>query len=500
MGEEQRIEHFLSRASVRRVLKVLSRQRDGGDCPLTDVLSAYGRSDLPWRDRLKYGLPHLAVDWLRRRTGVSRARARAMMGRDRAWRRGLVNAARGIAEFGLTRPQVFAAPLTVVWHLGQACNLQCQHCCQDAGLARGVELSRSEKRKVLDELAASDVPMLTLSGGEPLLAPDFWLILGQARERGFHVSVATNGTLLTPEVVDRLARTGADYVEVSIDSARPAAHDNFRGSRGCWDRALDGLRTLVEDGRIQTGLACAVTARNCDELEDIIRLGCDLGVGTFHALNFVPTGRAREQPDLDLTPEQWEHVLEIVQAYRDLGSIAVLGSAPQLGRYGVQHLNPGRTAALSHYGVWLPGPAGLLPQYLGGCGAGRCVLAVQANGDLTPCAFLPLVIGNLRRHHLRDLWHNSPVLQQLRRRDLLQDHCRSCPWRTCCGGCRARAYAYFGDLTAPDPGCILNADAWCRLRSRSTAPKPDLWPATAAPRSGPAVEPAPLVGQEDRPR
>jgi radical SAM protein with 4Fe4S-binding SPASM domain len=473
MDEAERIEHFLSRASVRRTLQMLTRQRAGGDCLLADVMAAYGRPGLPWRERLKYGLPHLGMEWLRQRTGTSRARVRDAVLRDRAWFRGLVNAARGVAEFGLSRPQVFSAPLTVVWHLSQACNLQCQHCCQNAGTPRGVELSRSEKLSVLDELAANDVPLLTLSGGEPLLAPDFWLVLGQARERGFHVSVATNGTLLSREVVDRLARTGADYVEVSIDSTRPGAHNNFRGSPGCWDKALDGLRALVEDGRMQTGLACTVTAPNVDELEDVIRLSADLHVGTFHALNFVPTGRARELAELDLTPDQRERMLEILQAYRDIGSIAVAGTAPQLGRYGMQHHAPGRMVALGHYGACVEA-APLLAQYLGGCGAGRSVLAVQANGDLTPCSFLPLVIGNLRRHHLRDLWRDSPVLRQLRDRTLLQGPCGQCPWRACCGGCRARAWAYFDDLAAPDPGCLFNADAGRRVREQTDTPMLDI--------------------------
>ncbi len=495
MDEAERIEHFLSRASVRCALKILTRQRDGGDCLLTDVMSAYARPGLRWRDRLKYSLPHLGMEWLRQRTGTSRAQMRDVVLGDRAWFHGLINAARGVAEFGLGRPQVFSAPLMVVWHLSQACNLQCQHCCQNAGTPRGLELSRSEKLNVLDELATNDVPMLTFSGGEPLLAEDFWLILGQARERGFHVSVATNGTLLSPEVVDRLARTGADYVEVSIDAAEPAAHDSLRGGAGYWEKALDGLRALLADGRMQTGLACTVTRRNFGALEDIIRLSSDLGVGTFRALNFVPTGRARELTDLDLAPAQRERMLEILQTYRDVGSSAVAGTAPQLGRYGVQHYGPGRMVALGHYGARAPGTAPLLAQYLGGCGAGRCVLAVLANGDLTPCAFLPVVLGNVRRDHLRDLWRDSMVLQQLRDRTVLQGHCGRCAWRTCCGGCRARAYAYFNDLAAPDPGCVFNADAWRLVRSQSSAPTPDLWQQAAAPRSRTAIAPVP-VGQE----
>jgi radical SAM protein with 4Fe4S-binding SPASM domain len=491
MDEAEKIEHFLSHASVRLALKVLTRQRAGGDCLLANVLSTYGRPGLSWRDRLKHGLPRLGLEWLRLRTGISRAQMRDVALRDCASFRGLINAARGVAEFGPGRPQVFSAPLTVVWHLSQTCNLQCPHCYQNAGTSRGVELSRSEKLNVLDELAANDVPLLTLSGGEPLLAPDFWLVLGQAHERGFHVSVATNGTLLSPEIVDRLARTGADYVEVSIDSPRPGAHNNFRGSPGCWDKALDGLRALVEDGRMQTGLACTVTRRNFDELEDIIRLSVDLRVGTFHAWNFVPTGRARELADLDLTPEQRQRMLEILQTYHDVGSVAVVATAPQSGPSGLPHEGAGHLLAPGLRGASPGGTAPFLAESLGGCGAGRSVLAIQANGDITPCALLPLVIGSLRRNHLRDLWRGSPVLQQLRDRTQLQGHCGRCEWRAGCGGCRARAYAYFHDLTAPDPGCLWNANAWRRVQEQTNAPPPSVWQESIAlPRPARVVEPA----------
>jgi radical SAM protein with 4Fe4S-binding SPASM domain len=459
MGDRERIEHFLSRTSVRRVLRVLTQQRHGGDCLLTDVLSTYGRPGRAWRDRLKYGLPCLGVEWLRRRTDVSREQVRDVALRDPAWLRGWVNAARGVAEFRLGRPQVFAAPLMVVWHLTQACNLQCRHCCRNAGTPQGVELSRSEKLHVLDELAANDVPLLTFSGGEPLLADDFWLLLGQAHERGFHVSVATNGTMLSTEVVDRLARTGADYVEVSIDSTEAAQHDDVRGRPGSWQKALEGLKHLVQDGRMQTGLACTLTARNCGALEDMIHLAHDLGVGTFCAFDFVPTGRGREMTDLDLTPGQRERMLELLQRHLEGDSLAIRSTAPQLGRRCLQNYCPGATVAWGHYGGSARNEAPLPAWYLGGCGAGCSTLAVQPSGDITPCPFLPLVIGNFRRQHLHDLWRQSDILRQLRGRSSLQGHCGVCRWRAGCGGCRARAYAYFDDLSAPDPGCLLNRHA-----------------------------------------
>ncbi len=466
MSEPEKIEQFLSQRPVKYLLRWLTKQNRRGDCVLSQVLTTYGQPNLSWTRKLKYGLPHLAVEWTRKRTGASVEVVRDVVLASPVWRRGLVNAARGVGQFGLRRPQVFSAPLMVVWNFTQSCNLQCQHCCQNAGTPRGVELTLSEKQRVLDELAYSDVPMLAFSGGEPLLSKDFWPTLAQAHAHGFHVSVTTNGTLLTREVVARLAETGAEYVEVSIDSVDAQEHDEFRGQKGYWEKAIAGLRNLVADGRLRTGLACTVTARNFEELEDIIQMTRDLGANIFHAFNFIPTGRGRDIAEIDLTPEQRERMLEIVQTQLGTG-FSVLGTAPQQGRCFRQHYDLGQAALAGHYGASTHGVTPVLARHIGGCGAGRSLLAVEPNGDITPCPFLPIVIGNLRRERLRHLWRTSQVLGRLRNREFLQGHCGVCEWKSYCGGCRARAYAYFGDLTEADPGCMFNGEAWQRVQSQS---------------------------------
>ena len=455
MGESERLEELLSRASVRRIVRLLTKQSRQGDCPLGRMIASYRQPHLSWTRKLKYGLLHLGIEWLRKRTGASVESIPDPAGNRRARFRGLLNVARGVGEFGLSRPQVFSAPLVVVWNLTQDCNLQCRHCSQNAGTPRGAELSLSEKIHVLDELAFNDVPALVFSGGEPLLAKDFWPVLSQARARGFHVSVTTNGTLLSREVAARLAEVGVAHVEVSIDSASPREHDEFRGQPGYWVQAVEGLRNVVADGRLGTGLACTVTACNLDQLDDIIQMSRGLGAGIFHVLDFVPTGRGRDIPEIDLSPQQRQRMLGVLAGQLDAG-LAVLATAPQFGPGGRQRDELGRRLATVPCGAATPNAVPVPARYLGGCGAGHSVLAIQPNGDITPCLFLPLVIGNLRQHHIRNLWRQSEVLHLLRDRDALRGHCGVCDWKAGCGGCRARAYAYTGDLAEADPGCLLN--------------------------------------------
>ncbi len=466
MSEPERLEELLSRASVRHIVRLLTKQSRQGDCPLGRMIASYGQPHLSWTHKLKYGLPHLGITWVRKRTGEPVELLRDAAGSHCRTRfRGLINAARGLGEFGLGRPQVFSAPLVVVWNLTQSCNLQCRHCRQNAGTSRGAELSLSEKIHVLDELAFNDVPALVFSGGEPLLAKDFWPALSQARARGFHISLATNGTLLSRQVVARLAEMGVEHVEVSIDSASPREHDELRGQAGYWVQAATGLKNLVADGRVGTGLACTVTACNFDQLEDMVQMSRDLGAGVFHAFDFVPTGRGADIPEIDLTPRQRQRMLEALERHRDAGR-TVMTTAPQWGCHDRKQDEPIRRCAAGPCGAAMPDATPVPTRSLGGCGAGHSVLAIQPNGDITPCEFLPIVIGNLRHRHMQDLWRQSEVLRRLRDRSTLQGHCGVCDRRADCGGCRARAYAYTGDVMAADPGCLLNVPAG----PRSTEP------------------------------
>ena len=93
-------------------------------------------------------------------------------------------------------------------------------------------------------------------------------------------------------------------------------------------------------------------------------------------------------------------------------------------------------------------------EFIGGCGAGRIYMAIQPDGTVTPCVFLPIPVGNLRRDKLKEIWEKNKLINDLKDKDLLKQPCGSCEFRYICGGCRARAYAYFGDYLAADPGCL----------------------------------------------
>jgi radical SAM protein with 4Fe4S-binding SPASM domain len=117
--------------------------------------------------------------------------------------------------------------------------------------------------------------------------------------------------------------------------------------------------------------------------------------------------------------------------------------------------------SLTHFDTFGQNPelaesAKFLADFVGGCGASRLYCALEPNGDIEPCVFIPIVLGNILHDDLLDIWHNHPVLKTIRNRENFKGHCGICKHRNICGGCRARAFGYFRDLTGFDPGCILN--------------------------------------------
>ncbi|MCE4609720.1 MAG: radical SAM protein [Desulfurococcales archaeon] len=381
---------------------------------------------------------------------------------DPAVRRGISLVIESLAKYGVTVPQSLSAPFLIVWNFTNMCNLRCIHCYQRADKPGPDELSLEEKLMVVDQLDKAGVAAVALSGGEPTIHPHFLRIVDELNNRGIYVAVATNGTRFADkEYLMKTVQHGLRYVEVSVDSPRPSEHDKFRGVPGAWNKAIKALKNAVDLG-ISNGMATTITKLNKDQIPEILDLAEEVGVQRVIFFNFVPTGRGEDHAWLDLTPEEREEVLRTLYNEMKNRKIEIISTAPQYARVVLQ-LSSGKEVAPTHFYVGNNRIMKSLAEFIGGCGAGRIYAAIQPNGDVTPCVFLPVKVGNLRETTFNEIWWNSPLLKALRNRDNLKGYCAKCPYRNICGGCRARAYAYYRDPFAPDPGCILNKDAWDKL-------------------------------------
>jgi len=159
----------------------------------------------------------------------------------------------------------------VIWNLVRRCNLTCQHCYSiSCDKDFPGELTTAEACRVMDDLKAFGVPVLILSGGEPLLRPDILELARRAKSMGFYVGLSSNGTLIGSHNVDAIAGAGFDYVGISLDGME-STHDRFRRKQGAFRAAMNGIR-LCRGAGIKVGLRFTLTEGNAAELPSILRL------------------------------------------------------------------------------------------------------------------------------------------------------------------------------------------------------------------------------------
>lgn len=332
-------------------------------------------------------------------------------------------------------------PLLVSWNITGLCNLACSHCYLDA--ARRRRGSRNE----LDTVAALGIvsqiaalapgAMLVFSGGEPLLRRDLGMLVRVAAARGLTPVVGTNGTLLSERRANRLKEAGAAGIGISLDSAETAFHDRLRGVSGAWRAARRGAVAARRAG-LALLLQATLFEENRNDLAALADMAESLGAVALNFFFLVCTGRGASQTDL--TPAAYEEtlarIIELQYAHPHL--IIRARCAPHLRRRLGLHAGEGD----HHYAAWSSA-----------CLAGRGYFRITPRGGVTPCPYIPTIVGELATTPLREIWERHPLLLRLRT-EHATGKCGDCNFRYSCGGCRARALARHEDLFAEDPNCL----------------------------------------------
>jgi len=343
------------------------------------------------------------------------------------------------------------APRIISWNITLRCPLKCAHCYVDAGEreAEGV-LSTEEAFGVIDQICETGKPVVVLSGGEPLLREDIFAIARYGTEQGLRMVMGTSGYLLDQVTAKKLHEAGIRAVAISIDSSDPSVHDAFRGIDGAWERAVQAIR-FCHDEKMGVQINMSVMRSAIRDVEEVIEMGTALGVRDYHLFFPIPTGRARQiEPR---SPEEYENLIrQILIRYKDSDLNIRPTCAPQFRRIadamGIKNPAWGR-----------------------GCLAGITYCRIFANGDVTPCPYLPVSAGNVRTTPFSEIWNNAGLFTTLRTMDNLTGKCGRCTFKTSCGGCRARAYRrddtastlWCDGLAQPETqnGEICGEDPWC---------------------------------------
>ncbi len=325
-------------------------------------------------------------------------------------------------------------PRLVAWEVTRRCNLRCAHCRASAGdcVAEG-ELSLAEAKALVDDIATFAKPVLILTGGEPLMCEWIWDIITYAREKGMTPAVGTNGTLVDDATARRLAESAVRRISVSLDFPTAEAHDAFRGLKGAFDAAVAGIAAARRAG-VEVQVNMTVTRRNWRLLGEMHDLAVRLGAQALHPFLLVPTGRGAGLSGEELSAAEYEEALGWVCRRKATSPIELKPTdAPQYRRIEMQ------CGASSSRGR--------------GCLAGTGFVFVSHVGDVQPCGYFDMKLGNIREKPLSRIWRESPVLDDLRHPERLKGKCGACEYKAVCGGCRARALAVKGDYLAEEPNC-----------------------------------------------
>jgi len=335
-------------------------------------------------------------------------------------------------------------PFIAIWEVTQACDLACVHCRASAQPDRNPEeLSTDEGKRLIDQIAALQVPVFVLTGGDPIKRPDLFELIEYARSVGVRVSLTPSATpLLTRDVVVRLKEAGLARLAVSMDGASAETHDAFRGMSGSFARTLDSVRWANEIG-LPVQINTTFSRRNINEIDAIVGLMEKLKITLWSVFFLVPTGRGKLN-DL-LSAEEFESVFAKIYRLSRTASFDIKTTEAQhYRRYLLQQRVAERkigTVANSEHERAVDA-IGRAPR---GLNDGKGFVFISHKGEIFPSGFLPLPAGNIREQGLAKIYRESPLFRDLRDTSKLEGKCGSCEFKEICGGSRARAYALTGN-------------------------------------------------------
>ncbi|MBM3392308.1 MAG: heme d1 biosynthesis radical SAM protein NirJ [Betaproteobacteria bacterium] len=345
----------------------------------------------------------------------------------------------------------------VIWNLIRRCNLTCKHCYSiSADKDFPGELTTQEIYGVMDDLKRFRVPVLILSGGEPLLRPDIFDIANRAKGLGFYVGLSSNGTLIDESNIRRVAETDFNYVGVSLDGIRET-HDRFRRMGGAFGKSLHGIR-LCRDAGLKIGVRFTMTQDNAHDLPGLLKLVEDEGIDRFYFshLNYAGRGNKNRKDDAhhQMTRQAMDLLFDTCRAYQQKGL--------------QKEFTTGNNDADGVYFLhWVskrfPDKAAHVRQKLvqwGGNSSGVNVANIDNLGNVHPdTMWWHHTVGNVRERPFSAIWPDTsdPIMAGLKAKPRkVGGRCGACiHFDICDGNTRVRAQQLTGDPWAEDPGCYL---------------------------------------------
>jgi len=332
-------------------------------------------------------------------------------------------------------------PHSVVWEITFACNMRCIHCGTSAGKKRPDELTDDEALKLCDELAALGTKWLTISGGEPLLRPDWQQIARRAKADGIEIGIISNGYALDEDAADAIAGIGFTNVGLSFDGIEKT-HNYIRQRDDSFRRVTNAMDFLHKRG-VKFCAVSQISNLNIGEMDQMRRILIEHHANAWQVQLTTTTGRMKGLADMILSLDNYPRLIDKLLELRALDGLKV-NVGENIGYYGCKGTE-----------LWDELP------YLG-CYAGTRILGVESNGTIKGCLSMPedFVEGNIRERSLTEIWNDPNGFAYNRRftRESADGPCRDCHYLPMCrGGCTTTSYSQTGCI-ANNPYCIYQME------------------------------------------
>ena len=345
----------------------------------------------------------------------------------------------------------------VVWNVTRRCNLKCVHCYAHAkNIAFDNELSTSEGKTLIDDLAEFGVPVILFSGGEPLVRKDLPELADYAVKKGMRAVISTNGTLITPQIARTLKDIGLSYVGISLDGMEEI-NDRFRGVKGAFRLALKGIENCKK-ADIKVGLRFTINKSNTGQISEIFKLLEEMDIPRVCFYHLVYAGRGSELVKEDLSHKESRKAVDLIMDLtkqlhdRDNPKEVLTVDNHADGPYLYLRLlkeNPERAREVLE-----------LLEMNEGNSSGIGIGSINWDGDVYADQFWRhYSFGNVRNRPFSKIWADTsdPLMKKLKEKKRhAKGRCATCRWLDiCAGNFRVRSEAVTGDVWAPDPACYL---------------------------------------------
>ncbi|MDY0292536.1 MAG: radical SAM protein [Desulfuromonadaceae bacterium] len=339
-------------------------------------------------------------------------------------------------------------PKWIAWESTRRCNLSCVHCrCSSDMEAAAGDFTTEEAYKLIDDICEVSKPVLVLSGGEPLMRPDLFEIAQYGTDKGLRMCIATNGTLVTDEICQKMKAADIKMVSLSLDGSTAEIHDNFRQCEGAFDGVMRAAEAFRRNG-IKFLINSSFTKRNQHDIAGTFHLAKELGATAWYMFMIVPTGRGEEIMSELVDKDDYEEILawHYEQEKNEEEILMRPTCAPHYYRI-VPQMAKAEGVDFKRRSLTFSTGGGK------GCIAAQSICLIDCFGNLKPCSYFHSSVGNVKQIPFKELWFNSEVFNNLRDFSKYKGKCGECEFINVCGGCRARADAVHGDYMAEEPFC-----------------------------------------------